>query len=73
MDFIDKIVYFEQYCPTCKSAECWQDEEPCNECLGQAVNEYSHKPINYTPDKKKGGKQYEKTRIFTSPCRVKQA
>lgn len=56
MDFIDKIVYFEQYCPTCKSAECWQDEEPCNECLGQAVNEYSHKPINYTPDKKKGGK-----------------
>ena len=56
MDFIDKIVYFEQYCPTCKSAECWQDEEPCNECLGQAVNEYSQKPINYTPDKKKGGK-----------------
>lgn len=55
-DFIDKIVYFEQYCPTCKSAECAQDEEPCNECLGQAVNEYSHKPINYTPDKKKGGK-----------------
>lgn len=56
MDFINKIVYFEQYCPTCKSAECAQDEEPCNECLGQAVNEYSHKPINYTPDKKKGGK-----------------
>lgn len=38
MDFIDKIVYFEQYCPTCKSAECAQDEEPCNECLGQAVS-----------------------------------
>lgn len=56
MDFIDKIIYFEQYCSTCKSAECAQDEEPCNECLGQAVNEYSHKPINYTPDKKKGGK-----------------
>lgn len=56
MDFIDKIVYFGQYCPTCKSAECAQDEEPCNECLGQAVNEYSHKPINYTPNKKKGSK-----------------
>lgn len=40
-----KEVYFNQYCKTCKYADYNEDEDPCDECLAESVNLYSHKPI----------------------------
>lgn len=42
-----KEVYFDQYCKTCKHVKVAESEEPCNECLGEAVNVYSHKPVRW--------------------------
>ena len=47
MDNIYKEVYFNQYCKTCKYKNLKESEEPCDECLSNPINEYSHKPINY--------------------------
>ena len=47
MDNIEKEVYFYKYCKTCKYSELKGDEEPCNECLENPTNTYSHKPVNY--------------------------
>ena len=42
-------VYFHDYCPKCKhlKVDDTKSEEPCNECLDNPVNLYSHKPINF--------------------------
>lgn len=42
-----KEVYFNQYCKTCKHAKKKEHEEPCEECLDNPINQYSHKPINW--------------------------
>lgn len=42
-----KEVYFDQYCKTCKHKEKKDNEEPCDECLDNPINVYSHKPVNY--------------------------
>lgn len=42
-----KEVYFHQYCPRCLYKEAPEGEDPCNECLANPSNEYSHKPINF--------------------------
>lgn len=42
-----KEVFFGQYCKTCKHLDTKEDKEPCNECLNEPVNLYSHKPVNY--------------------------
>ena len=47
MDNSEKEVYFYEYCKTCKYTELKGDEEPCNECLENPTNTYSHKPVNY--------------------------
>ena len=47
MDNIYKEVYFDQYCKTCEYKNLKESEEPCDECLSNPINEYSHKPINY--------------------------
>lgn len=47
MNNIEKEVYFYKYCKTCKYAKLKSDEEPCNECLTNPTNTYSHKPVNY--------------------------
>ena len=47
IDNSEKEVYFYKYCKTCKYAELKGDEEPCNECLANPTNTYSHKPVNY--------------------------
>lgn len=47
MDNIYKEVYFNQYCKTCEYKNLKESEEPCDECLSNPINEYSHKPINY--------------------------
>lgn len=42
-----KEVYFGEYCKKCKYWEKKENEEPCDECLENPVNLYSHKPVNY--------------------------
>lgn len=45
-------VYFDQYCKTCKHEKCSNYESPCEKCLDNPVNLYSHKPINYEEKEK---------------------
>lgn len=40
-------VYFDQYCETCKHRDTKEFEDPCNECLSNPTNLYSHKPVRY--------------------------
>lgn len=45
MDQEYKEVYFNLYCKTCKHRETSNTDEPCNECLSNPINLYSHKPV----------------------------
>ena len=47
MEDIYKEVHFDKYCTTCMYKENAEDEDPCDECLHNAVNLYSHKPVNW--------------------------
>lgn len=42
-----KEVYFGQYCKTCKHCEKEETDEPCDDCLNEPVNLYSHKPVKW--------------------------
>lgn len=42
-----KEVYFDQYCKTCKHCKKENTDEPCNECLDNPINLYSHKPVKW--------------------------
>ena len=42
-----KEVYFCQYCKSCKYKKLSEHENPCDDCLGESVNTYSHKPVYY--------------------------
>ena len=55
-DSLFKEVYFHKYCRTCKYFRTEEDKDPCNECLNEPVNEYSHKPVNYV-ERTRGGKK----------------
>lgn len=48
-DELYKEVYFHEYCKTCKHWEAKDLDEPCNTCLEDPVNLYSHKPVKYEP------------------------
>ncbi len=47
MEAIEKEVYFNQYCQKCNHKDVPETEDPCNECLTEPVNEYSHKPVRF--------------------------
>lgn len=47
MQYINKEVYFNQYCSTCKHKDIPDVKDPCNECLDNPMNEHSHKPVKY--------------------------
>ena len=47
----EKFVFFNEYCPHCENKALPDDEEPCNECLTNPVNQYSHKPVNFKEEK----------------------
>ena len=49
-----KEVYFDQYCPTCQHSALKETEEPCETCLNEPVNQYSHKPVKW--EERTGGK-----------------
>lgn len=42
-----KEVYFDVYCETCKHKNVDETEEPCDTCLANPMNLYSHRPIKY--------------------------
>ena len=42
-----KEVYFDQYCKTCEHEKLKEADDPCDECLNNPVNLYSHKPVMY--------------------------
>ena len=42
-----KEVYFNKYCELCKYYEFDASEYPCDECMSNPTNLYSHKPINF--------------------------
>lgn len=46
-----KEVIFGDYCKKCVYRELGEHEEPCNECLTNTVNWYSHKPVMFKEDK----------------------
>lgn len=44
------VVDFEKWCKTCKYKDCseWDYENaPCHECIDNAINYDSHKPVLY--------------------------
>ena len=50
-----KEVYFDMYCHTCVHFDKSGCEEPCDDCLSEPVNTYSHKPVKYVEKEKKNG------------------
>lgn len=47
MELIDKEVYFYEYCQTCKHLDVDEHEDPCDECLHNPSNQYSHTPVKW--------------------------
>lgn len=43
----DKIVEFENWCKLCKHYTKSGNDEPCETCLTNPVNENSHKPTEW--------------------------
>ena len=48
-----KEVYFDRYCERCEHFSEDDGEDPCNECLENFVNTYSHKPVNFKEKNKR--------------------
>ena len=42
-----KEVYFHEYCEKCKYWKLKDNEYPCDECLDEPINLYSHKPVRW--------------------------
>lgn len=53
MENIYKEVDFNKYCKSCEYKDKKDHEDPCNDCLGEPVNAYSNKPVNWKEKKKK--------------------
>lgn len=47
MELRDKEVYFHEYCPKCKWYKLDDSEDPCDICLENPSNEWSHKPVYF--------------------------
>lgn len=41
------FVDFKKYCKTCKHKNKTEKEEPCNECIDNATNLHSQKPVRW--------------------------
>lgn len=46
-----KEVYFGEYCKKCLHKDVKEFEDPCDECLTEPVNLYSHRPVNWEEKK----------------------
>ena len=40
-------VYFHEYCEKCEYKDVDEVKDPCNECLSEPANLYSHKPVKF--------------------------
>lgn len=47
MENIYKEVRFDTYCPTCEHCDKEENVDPCNDCLDEAMNNNSEKPVYY--------------------------
>ena len=47
MDDDYKEVYFDEWCKSCKHKDVKDTEHPCDECLSNPINLYSHKPVKW--------------------------
>lgn len=47
-----KEVYFYKYCKDCKYDKLLNTDDPCNECLDEPINQYSHKPVKFEAKEK---------------------
>lgn len=47
MEDLYKAVYFDKYCQTCVHFDLKETDDPCDECLSEPVNLYSHKPVKW--------------------------
>lgn len=41
------FVEFDKWCQKCEHKDLKDDEDPCNECLAEPVNENSRRPVNF--------------------------
>jgi hypothetical protein len=48
-----KEVYFDEFCSKCEFEKLAENEKPCDECLEEPVNEYSHKPVKFKQKEEK--------------------
>jgi len=47
MEYPMKEVYFDEFCLKCEFKNNEENEPPCDACLEEPVNEYSHKPVKF--------------------------
>ena len=47
MELIDKEVRFDLWCNKCKWHHLPETEDPCDICLENPSNEWSHKPVYF--------------------------
>lgn len=52
MEYIYKEVYFNEFCHKCKFKDIEETKPPCDDCLEEPVNEYSHKPVKFIEEEK---------------------
>lgn len=68
MELRTKEVRFDLYCKKCKHWDCPEGEDPCDLCLEEFSNEYSHKPLYFEEDlnagnRKEGGIKSKKSNL----------
>ncbi len=47
MEYNYKMVNLHKYCPTCKYEDVPEEDDPCNECIDNPVNEHTEKPVKW--------------------------
>ncbi len=57
MDDSYKEVYFGKYCKTCMHCDKAETDDPCDDCLSEPVNVYSHKPVKYEERRRKNDRK----------------
>lgn len=54
MEYRFKEVYYDNFCAKCVYKDNEESESPCDECLDEPVNEYSHTPVKFVRNEKDG-------------------
>ena len=59
---VECTVDFESHCKMCKHKDVPQEEDPCDECLGEPMNTDSDIPVRYEPAHKRDGRSQSRRR-----------